>query len=164
LETTKLTVSTIEPTLEADASSEVLGRLNQTYSAYVPTWVDNTSTPQVVKQVIAMYYASWIYDRAFSEVETAEARISYGAVLRIWATTLLTDIIRGAVDIAELDAIGGGPSTGVIYYPTDASSTWDAWRTNTDCDDNSLGPAKFGMGKVFLWLLRRSAVVSESTK
>lgn len=146
LETTKLSVSTIEPNLEAQVSAEVLGKLGQTFSANVPLWVDSTTTPQIVRQVIAMYYASWIYDRAFSEVETNEAVTSYGAVLRTWATSLLNSIITGSVEILDSPA---NAATGPIFYPTDTSSTWEAWRINTDCNDNSLGPAKFGMGKVF---------------
>jgi hypothetical protein len=147
LESTKLSVTTIEAVLEADASTEVLGRLDSTYGMYVPLWIDSTSTPQIVRQVIAMYYASWIYDRSYSEVETNEASVSYGAVLRAWAMTLLNDIIRGAVSIVEIEP--SSPATAPVFYPTDASSTEDAWRWNTDEDDNSLGPAKFGMGKVF---------------
>jgi hypothetical protein len=147
LETTKLTISTIEPTLEADVSAEVLARLATQYGAYTPLWVDSTTTPQIVKQIIAMLYAGWIYDRAYSEVETNEALTSYGAVLRSWAMTLINDILGGSVPIAE---IGSSPiAEAPVYYPNDASSTTDAWQANTDEDDNSLGPAKFGMGKVF---------------
>lgn len=162
LETTKLAISSIDPTLEVDVSNEVISQLTGQFGAYTPTWVDNTSTPQIVKQIIAMEYAGWVYDRAFSEVVTNEAQVSYGATLRGWATNLINDILGGSILIAE---IGSGPvNEAPIFYPTDVSSTWDAWRANIDCNDNSLGPAKFGMGKVFLWPLRRSAVVSESIR
>jgi hypothetical protein len=147
LESTKLSISTIEPNLEATVSAEVLGRLTETYSQFVPLWVDSTSTPQIVKQIIAMYYASWIFDRAYSEVVTNESQVSYGATLRGWATALMASVITGSVAIAEIEP--NQPAVAPIFYPTDASSTWDAWRANTDCNDNSLGPAKFGMGKVF---------------
>ncbi len=147
LETTKLTIASIEVNLEASVSSEVIGRLAETYIQFTPLWIDSTSTPQVVKQVIAMYYASWLFDRAYSEVVTNESQVSYGATLRLWATTLLADISRGAVAIAEIAP--NQPAIAPKFYPTDTSSTWDAWNANTDLNDNSLGPAKFGMGQVF---------------
>lgn len=147
LESTKANISSIDAALEAQVAGEVLGRLAETYPTYTPLWIDTTSTPEVVQQVISMFYAGWFYDRAFSEVVTNEATVSYGATLRAWAATLLTDIIRGAVAVVEIAP--NKPATAPVFYPTDTSSTWDAWRINTDCNDQSLGPAKFGMGKVF---------------
>jgi hypothetical protein len=147
LESTKLPIASVDPNLETDVAAEVLGRLSSTYSKYVPTWTDSTNTPQVVKQVIAMYYAGWMYDRAFSEVETGEGNSSYGALLRRWASNLLQDIIRGAVSIVEIQP--NVPAVAPISYPTDVSSTWEAWQANTDCNDKSLGPAKFGMDMRF---------------
>jgi hypothetical protein len=96
---------------------------------------------------MAMMYAGWAFDRAYAEVVSQEAGASYGMTLRTWATALLTDIIRGAVAIAEIEP--NQPAVAPIFYPTDTSSTYDAWRTNCDPNDVSLGPAKFGMGKVF---------------
>lgn len=146
LESTKLTVTSLDAGLEAQVSSEVLGRLTETYAAYVPLWVDATTTPAVVQQTIAMMYAGWLYDRAYSEVIPSNAT-SYGMTLRTWAMTLRNDIISGAVAIAEIEP--NQPATAPVFYPTDTSSTEDAWRINTDCNNLSLGPAKFGMGKVF---------------
>jgi hypothetical protein len=147
LESTKLSVSSIDPSLEAQVTGEVFGRLSTQFGQFVPLWVDPTTTPQIVRQIIAMIYAGWLYDRSYSEVETNEARVSYGAVLRTWAATLITDILSGGVIIAETEP--GGPATAPVFYPTDASSTYDAWVNNTDLNDQSLGPAKFGMGMVF---------------
>lgn len=147
LESTKLTISSIDAALEAQVSGEVLGRLTETYATYVPTWIDSTTTPEIVQQCIAMMYASWIYDRSYAEVESQTPGTSYGLVLRNWATNLLQDIIRGSVAIAEIAP--NQPAVAPEFYPTDVSSTTEAWLNNTDCDDLSLGPAKFGMGQVF---------------
>lgn len=147
LESTKLTVSSLDAGLEAQVSAEVLGRLAETYPTYVSTWTDATSTPVIVQQVMAMMYAGWAYDRAYSEVVSQESGASYGLTLRNWAMTLLTDIIRGAVAIAEI--LPNEPATAPVFYPTDVSSTEDAVRSNTDDDDISLGPNFFGVSKVF---------------
>lgn len=147
LESTKATVSAIDPAMETQISGQVLGQLMQTYAAYVPSWVDSTTTPEIVQQVIAMFYAGWYYDRQFSEMVTNEAQISYGATLRAWAQALLQNIITGSISIVEIQP--NKPAVAPVFYPNDQSSTWQAWANNTDCNDKSLGPAKFGMGMVF---------------
>ena len=146
-ETTKLSVTSLDAGLEAQVSGEILGRLTETYAQFVPLWIDATTTPEVVQQVISMMYAGWVYDRQYSEVVSDQRAASYGLTLRTWATALLADIINGSVAIAEIAP--NQPAVAPEFYPTDTSSTWDAWRMNTDCNDLSLGPAKFGMGQVF---------------
>jgi hypothetical protein len=146
-ETTKLTITSLDTNLEAEVSTEVLGYLTETYAEYVPAWIDASSTPAVVQKVIAMMYAGWAYDRAYSEVISETPGTSYGLTLRTWATALLTDIIRGAVAIAEIEP--NQPAVAPVFYPNDASSTYDAVRTNCDPNDISLGPEKFGVSKVF---------------
>jgi hypothetical protein len=160
LESTKATISSIDANLESQISGEVIGRLAETFGQFTPSWVDTTTTPAVVQQIIAMTYAGWYYDRQFAEVVTNEATVSYGATLRRWAQNLLNDVITGGVTLPELGAQG---PISAIFYPTDVSSTWDAWRANTDCNDQSLGPAKFGMGQVFLCLQLRLVAGSDST-
>lgn len=147
LESTKLTVASIDAGLEAQVANEVLGRLTQTYSQFVSNWVDATSTPVVVQQVMAMMYAGWFYDRAYSEVISDGRSASYGATLKNWALSLLTDIIRGSVSITEIEP--NQPAVAPAFYPNDVSSTSLAVLVNTDCDDQSLGPAKFTVDKVF---------------
>jgi hypothetical protein len=147
LESTKLTVTSLDAGLEAQVSSEVLGKLTETYASFVPLWIDATTTPAIVQKVMSMIYAGWLFDRSYSEVISEQRGASYGLTLRTWGTQLLNDIISGAVSIAEIAP--NQPAVAPVFYPTDTSSTWDAWRMNTDCNDNSLGPAKFGMGKVF---------------
>jgi hypothetical protein len=145
VESTKLPITSLDTNLEAQVSADILGQLMQTYGAFVPLWVDATTTPQIVRQVIAMFYTSWIYDRSYSEVEVDGARTSYGATLRQWAQNLLTGIINGSIAIAEIAP--NAPAVAPDFYPNDASSTRQAALANW-CD-TSLGPAKFSMGMKF---------------
>jgi hypothetical protein len=92
-----------------------------------------------------MFYTSWLYDRSYAEVEVNGATTSYGATLRMWAQNLLTGIINGSISIAEISP--NSPAVAPDFYPTDASSTWEAATANW-CD-KSLGPAKFSMGMKF---------------
>jgi hypothetical protein len=149
LENTKISLTSLDPALENFVSNDILARIADTYDSPtfgVPTWVDNNTTPELVKQCIAMMYAGWYYDRQYSEMVAAEGT-SYGTVLRVYAETLIDGIISGSVELVEI--LPNMPETAPTYYPTDISSTSEALWTNTNRDDNSLGPAKFGMSKVF---------------
>ena len=149
LENTKANLTALDPNLENQVSTNVLARLSDVYndpSFGVPTWVDNTTTPVIVKQVIAMFYAGWFYDRQYSEMVAAEGT-SYGVVLRTYAETLIVGLLSGSIEIAEIQP--NEPDVAPTYYPTDTSSTSSALMNNTDPDNMSLGPAKFGMSQVF---------------
>jgi len=146
VESTKLPINSIDTNLEAQVAGEVLGNLTETYGEFVPEWTDATNTPLIVRQVIAMIYTSWIYDRAYSEVETNGQMTSYGATLRGWAETLLQNIIRGSVSIAEITP--NEPAVAPVFYPNDASDALDP-RFYSWCGDQSVGPAKFTIDQVF---------------
>lgn len=130
-----------------------MGKLAETYgdpSFGVPTWVDQNTTPELVKQVIAMTYAGWFYDRQYSEVLATQGN-SYGLILRQNADTILQGIISSSIQLVEI--LPNLPTTAPVFYPTDASSTTEAKITNAqgggDPDDLSLGPAYFGTNKTF---------------
>jgi hypothetical protein len=93
---------------------------------------------------IAMLYAGWLYDRQFSE-ETEGT--TYGELLKLDAETIIEGIISGSILLVEL--LPHQAETAPVFYPTDTSSTTDALMNNTNPDDNSLGPPKFGMSQVF---------------
>jgi len=88
-----------------------------------------------------MRYASWLYDRAYSEDSEPS---NYGALLRTEADKLLMGLIDGSIVIPNLptdvDRTLGSPG----FYPTDDSSALEP-----TVDDTSLGAAKFSMGQVF---------------
>lgn len=137
-ESTKLTLSTLDVSLIAQIETEVLGRLKSAYDTTL--WVDNNTTPDIVKVVIAKLYVSWIYDRTYSENQ--DQGNDYAALLRANAEMLMTGLLDGTIDIPTVPQVGSG--IGASFYPNDASSILEPTE-----DDPSLGPAKFSMGKVF---------------
>jgi hypothetical protein len=147
LESTKCRLPSLEPVLEADQANYVLGRLFSTFQTLVPTWTDQTNTPELVRSVIAMRYAGWFYDRQYSEVISEDRAKSYGALLREQAETLLNGIISGSIELSEVPS--GSADESSVFYPTDVSSTTQARLDNTDGDNMSLGPPMFGVSKVF---------------
>lgn len=137
-EQTKLVLSTLDASLVAQIETEIIARLNSVYNT--TTWVDSTTTPEVVKVIIAKTYVAWFYDRQYSENQTDGN--DYAALLRQNAEMLMTGLIDGTIDIPGATPVGSG--LGPSYYPNDASSALEPTP-----DDPSLGPSKFSMGKVF---------------
>ena len=139
-EQTKLNLGTaLDGELEASITSQVIPRIAQVYD--VSSWVDSSTTPKLVRTVIAMLYVSWIYSRQYSE-NVGPGVTTYADLLRQNAETLIMGIISGA--IALVDAT---PATDVgtpVFYPTDASTALEP-----TTDDPSLGPEKFTMGVIW---------------
>jgi len=135
VEGTKLTISTLDTKLSDQIETEVLGRL----SAFpTSTWIDTTSTPALVKVIIAKMYVAWLYDRQYSE--DIEAGNNYADRLKQNAEMLMEGLIDGTIQLPGVPDVAGTPA----YYPTDASSAMDP-----TFDDPSLGPAAFSMGMIF---------------
>jgi|SRR6185369_4903457 len=137
-ESTKLSLSTLDVSLLDQIEAETLARIASAYDT--TTWLDPTTTPKIVKVIIAKLYVAWFYDRQYSENQ--DQGNDYAAMLRTNAEMLITGLINGTIDIPGVTPVGsaGGPA----FYPNDASSAQEP-----TSDDPSLGPAKFSMGKVF---------------
>lgn len=142
VEVTKFTVKEPLPTTDANLlgqiETETVSRLSGTYAEEYPTWIDHTSTPPIVKVIIAKLFAAWMYRKAYSE-SLAEEDAAYAAKLEMNAEMLISGLIDGTIDIP-----GGGSDVGPVFYPTDASSAMRSTRA-----DPSLGPSKFSMGMTF---------------
>lgn len=136
-ESTKLDLSTLDDSLEAQISTEIISRLASVYTT--TSWVDENTTPDLVKVIIAKTYVAWFYDRAYSENQ--DEGNDYAALLRGNAEMLMTGLLDGTIDIPGVTPVGSGVPG---YYPNDASSA-----LTPTAEDPSLGPAKFSMGKVF---------------
>jgi len=136
-EGTKLTISALDTDLLDHLEEEVVVRLSSAFPDYT-TWVDETTTPKLVRTIISKLYIAWIYDRQYSE-DIAEGS-AYSDRLRLNAEMLITGLLDGTIELPGEPDISGSP----LFYPTDASSAQCPTR-----DDPSLGPAAFSMGKMF---------------
>lgn len=139
LETTKLTLTVLDTEMEAHIASITLGQLMIAYPVQAPTWIDSTTTPKIVRSIIAMRYAGWFYDRQYSETPDSN---TYADRLRASADALVAGLVAGSVDIIEV------PGLPVMsepeFFPTDVSSA------NLASDMYpSDGPPAFTMGQIF---------------
>lgn len=138
-EPTKLKIETLDSFLLAHIESEVIGQLQGVLD--VSTWIDQTTTPSLVRTIIAKMYVSWLYRRQYSE--DTDAKNPYAQDLDTNAKMLIAGLVAGTIEIP------GQPNTDItnpVFYPTDASSLLDP---RDFPDDPSVGPAKFSMTTVF---------------
>jgi hypothetical protein len=156
-EQTKLSLpATLNDALEDQIAAEVLSALTSQYD--VSTWVDESSTPKLVKTIMAMKYVAWVYLRQYSEDENIQG--NYGNLLRADADRMIAGINNGSLAIVEVpaDQVDAGQP---LFYPTDASSAMSVTDGSFDGgrpidqvaggtqEDTSVGPAKFSIGT--LW-------------
>jgi hypothetical protein len=134
---TKLTVTSLDVELEAHLAGEVLSQLDSAFD--ITLWVDDTTTPKLVRTIISKLYVAWIYDRQYSEDIEIQGS-NYAARLKENADNLLAGLIAGTIELPGVEDVAGSP----VFYPTDASSAM-----TPTVDDPSLGPAAFSMGMRF---------------
>lgn len=136
----KLTIGTLNAELLNQVEVQVLSALSN--SGYdTSTWTNDTTTPKLVRSIIAMLYVAWLYDKAYSEdVDEGNA---YAALLRGAAQANIAGILDGTftLDGAVLTGVAADSPS---FYPTDNSS-----RLSPTDYDSSLGPAAFSMGQRF---------------
>ena len=140
LQNTKYVVTTVNTSFESQASLTVLGKLGRRYDT--STWIDASSTPALVLNVIAMLVASYELRKAASE---EDGLTEYADWLEGRATQICEDILEGAIEIGvdpdTTTAVGGS----AVFFPTDASTQL---ATDDPCDPDGT-PQMFSMGQVF---------------
>ncbi len=134
LEKTKLTLSVIDPFLETYVKDQTLSRLSNRYDT--TTWTTYSTTPSIVIQAMSLLYASFYYQKMYSE-DISPLDASWGAKLESMWASLVAGLADGSVDIIGVDEAlitSGSPD----FYPTDTQ------------EEDGLGEERqFTMGKVF---------------
>lgn len=139
-EGTKLPFSSLDYNLLSQVETQVLTLLQSCGidATSISTWTSDTTTPALVKSIIAMSYVAWYYDRQYSE-EQSEGN-DYAAMLRAHAKMLMDGICDGSVDLPDIPGTTGA----VGFFPTDASSALQPTR-----EEPSLGGPYFHMSRGF---------------
>jgi len=138
-EQSKLNILDIDADLEASVSTQVLARLAASYDTTV--WTTSTSTPSLVRKIIAMQYVSWQISRAYA-ADAGEN--DYALRLLGMSETLIDGIISGAIPLTDLVSGQTTFDTSPAFYPTDTSSAM-----SPTADDRSLGGPVFTMGVIW---------------
>jgi hypothetical protein len=137
VESSKLNVQAVDNNHCTQIEEEILARIGGVYDT--STWVDQGSTPRLIRVIIAKMYVGWLYDKLYSENQSVSNR--YARLIKDNAETLIEGVIDGTIEIPGVTALSSQAAT---FYPNDASSA-----LTPTADDPSLGPAKFSLGKTF---------------
>jgi hypothetical protein len=117
LEGSKLTATDpLVAGMESLATSRVLGRLAGQYD--ISGWTDEETTPDVVRQLIAMLYAAALYRKAYSEDLDDGVGLNWAQWLEQSVEGYLVMILEGVLDLEELgEAVLTSPFPS--FYPND---------------------------------------------
>lgn len=119
---TNIVVPEIDPILERNAISIVLGRIATRYTT--TDWVDNLTTPPMPLIMASMLYAAWFYQATYSEIADVNAE-NWGRRLENSVNNMLDQVASGELDL--IDAIGAGDEIvgghGPLFFPTDLQAT-----------------------------------------
>jgi hypothetical protein len=137
-EALKLPITTLDVNLEDGIATQVLAKLAVVIT--VTSWLNPSSTPDIVRKIIAMQYVASYINRAQSSEEDLN---NYALWLWANAETLIEGLISGALVIDPTVPPPPDPSS-PLYYPTDASSA-----ATPTLDDRSLGGPAFTMGAIW---------------
>lgn len=135
----KLNFGNLDSELESAQAAQVLARVSQVYT--VTGWVDSTTTPSLIRKIIAMMYTGWYFQRTYSEDQDVS---TYGVMLLRQAETLIDGVIDGSITLIDIDPIIDLQTSEPVFYPNDNSSALQPTQ-----DDPSLGPPKFTMGTIW---------------
>lgn len=124
LESTKLTLEPDDILDEEPIASELV-RSKLSSRLDVSTWVDVSTTPTLVKQMIGMLVAAWRYNKHYSESDEDAGNPYANKLERMVLGTppdfedgLIYDILNGTIDL--LDVTEDLTETGTIaFYPDD---------------------------------------------
>lgn len=144
LEDTKLSLDSIDTNLEQQIAAQILPRL--TLAGFnTAAWTNDSTTPQLIRSLMAMLYVAWIYDRAYSD-NNEDATSNYASLLRQHVELNIAGLVAGSIILTEEPDVNtdiGQPS----FFPNDASSNTDAgFHVDPSQGD---GPPAFMMGTVF---------------
>jgi len=96
-----------EPALEDTAKEIVFSKLGSRYS--VDEWLGPQSTPNLIRSIMGMIVAGYIYDRQYGEDADGE---SYGSRLIQQAYDLLRGLVEGSLSLGDETPLvsAGSPS------------------------------------------------------
>src|SRR5687768_9033200 len=111
-ERTKLDLAELDADMLDQIETQVLAALvNSGYD--VSTWVDDLTTPKLVRSVIAMLYIAWYYDKVYAE-DAGEGN-PYAVLLRQAAAAQIAGILDGTF-VLEDDVLVGVSAGSPSFY------------------------------------------------
>jgi hypothetical protein len=125
LDGTTISVSSGDMALEEDSAERIIrgflaGKVN---SVELNSWVDPTSTPEMIREIAGQFVAAFRYRRLYSENVTEASDITYGQRMYDEAMAKLLGIASGEIQLADIPSPSlmnsDSELTGAHFYPND---------------------------------------------
>ena len=123
LEATKFRISSTDPdnldNIEATHINVVYGNLSQRY--LVSAWINAATTPNLVRQILAMMVAATVYRRQYSE--DLQGSNSWADYLEAQAISIMRDLVFNNISLSVQSGVNTTPVTtmDISFYPRDSS-------------------------------------------
>lgn len=124
LEESKFPVTSLNVEFELSARNIIFAELSQRYDT--TTWTNDTNTPPIVLNLLAMQIAAFEYRAATSQEAIVD---SYADQLEERLNKVVCAIASGAYPLPDAypvdttSSVGGGP----VFFPTDLSTELEEW-------------------------------------
>lgn len=141
---TRLAITSIDATKDETFTGIAFAKLVGRYTT--TTWVDATTTPDLVRTCISMLYAA--YEINAGNAEATNEINNYANHLESSAMALLGGLADGSISLSDFSDVGSGAvsHTAPEFWPTRMATLiaeTDGW------DAAGAAPLAFRMGKVF---------------
>lgn len=103
---------------ESNISPQVLAVVSNRYDT--STWIDPTSTPRLIRSVIAARVAALRYRKVYAD--QMEGEFEYSTWLEEWALTTLNGIADGSLPLLDVptdDLTEAQSAASISFFPTD---------------------------------------------
>jgi hypothetical protein len=137
LQQSKYAISSVDSGFETAAVAYVFGEIQQRYDT--SSWVNATTTPDLVLIALAMQVASYELRRAAGE---EDGRTTYADFLDQRACKLVDSIVTGAVVLEGATVSTGSLGQGPAFFPDNGAELRDP-------SDPTFAPAYFSMSQIF---------------
>ena len=82
------------------------------------TWVDRASTPDIIRKIISLLVASYIYNKAYAD--SADGTSAYGNKLERMADSLLEGVIDGTISLVDEEQV---KTSNPAFWPDDTTGS-----------------------------------------
>jgi hypothetical protein len=117
LEQTKLQINQIDAEFEATATALVFGQLDRRYAT--AGWTDVSTTPELIRKIIAMLVSCWTYERQYSEVSPEGS--AYSRSLEDSAMQIVQSLMEGTMTIPGVLPLDE-PLYAPLFEPNDSTA------------------------------------------
>lgn len=107
----KLVIDALDGDLAESVTTGVYDRVRVMYNT--AAWVGPSSTPSLIRKIMAMQYVAWLYERTYSEDGAGN---TYANRLFLESEMLLNNLVSGVIVLEDVPSLAGTTGLGSPLY------------------------------------------------